>query len=256
MILGIDHIVIAGPDLDALASAFAAIGFNVAAGGRHPIGSYNRLIGFEDGSYIELLSFYEDSPAHYWWEAVHGRGGGLIDFCMRTDDIEADYALFRAQGVRMSPLVGLSRLRDDGYRLAWRNNEIRGLYQGLIPFLIEDETPRSERVPKETRHDNGVIGIDSITLVASDIDLARRIMSAALNQPGQPTRDAALNASGRAYRAGPHGLEYLTPDAEDSPLAEHIALNKPLPYRIRLKTGGKMRTVDPGSAAGARIEFV
>lgn len=256
MIQGIDHIVIAGPDLDDLTATFKSLGFNVVGGGRHPIGSYNRLIGLQDGAYIELLSFYEPSPKHYWWDAVYCKGGGLIDFCMATNDIRADYAVFEAQGVEMSPLVGLSRVRFDGYQLSWLNNEIYGQYQGLIPFIIEDETPREERVPKENEHANGVTGIDMITLAANDIDRAQGIMNAALGETGEPTRDAALRASGVVYQAGPHRLEYLTPDDESSPLQGHIALNRPVPYRIRFKTSGEKRIVDPASAAGARIEFV
>ena len=103
MIQSIDHIVIAGTDLDDLTATFKSLGFNVGDGGRHPIGSYNMLIGLQDGAYIELLSFYEPSPKHYWWDAVHSKGGGLIDFCMATDDIRADYAVVEAQGVEMSP---------------------------------------------------------------------------------------------------------------------------------------------------------
>ena len=71
MIRGIDHIVIAGRDLDALTDTYRSLGFNVVGGGKHPIGSYNALIGLADGAYIELLSFYEPSPNHYWWDAVH-----------------------------------------------------------------------------------------------------------------------------------------------------------------------------------------
>ncbi len=256
MLLGIDHIVIAGPDLDELTATFKALGFNVVSGGRHPIGSYNRLIGLQDGAYIELLSFYEESPKHYWWDAVHRKGGGLIDFCMQTDDIRADYAVFASQGVEMSPLVGLSRVRDDGYRLAWLNNEIYDPFQGLIPFVIEDETPRDERVPKENEHSNGVIGIDAITLVARDLDLARPIMSAALGGEGEHVRDDALKGAGVVFEVGTHRLEYLSPDDESCPLHEHIAQNRPVPYRIRFKTTGRKFAVDPGSAAGARIEFV
>ncbi len=256
MILGIDHIVIAGPDLDALTVTFKALGFKVVGGGRHPIGSFNSLIGLADGAYIELLSFYEPSPKHYWWDAVHERGGGLIDFCVQTDDIHTDYAVFVQQGVEMSPLVGLSRERVDGYHLSWLNNEIYGAFQGLIPFLIEDETPREERVPKENRHVNGVTGIASITLATRDVDMANRIMSAALGVDGEPTRDAALNASGFVFEIGPHRLEYLQPDDESSPLAEHIACKRPVPYRIRFKTEGEKRMVAPGEAAGARIEFI
>lgn len=256
MLLGIDHIVIAGPDLDDLTATFKALGFNVVGGGRHPIGSYNRLVGLGDGAYIELLSFYEESPKHYWWDAVHRKGGGLIDFCMGTDDIRADYAVFKAQGVEMSRLVGLSRLRHDGYCLAWLNNEIYDPYQGLIPFIIEDETPREQRVPKENEHANGVIGIDTITLAARDLNLAGRIMKAALGAEGEQVQDDALQASGIVFKVGPHRLEYLSPDGEGSPLYEHIAQNRPVPYRIRFKTHGRKYTVDPASAAGARIEFV
>ena len=256
MIVGIDHLVIAGPDLDALTAAFRALGFAVAGGGRHPIGSYNTLIGLQDGAYIELLSFYEDSPQHYWWEAVHGRGGGLIDFCMQTDDIEADYAAFAAQGVEMSPLVGLSRERFDGYQLAWRNNEIYGRCQGLIPFIIEDKTPRAERVPKENQHPNQVIGIDSITLAAGELALAQGVMEAALGQSGQPVRDEALGAAGICFEVGGQRIEYLCPNDADSPLSQHLAANAPLPYRLRLKTAGEKKSIAPQDAAGVRIELV
>ena len=253
MIHGIDHIVIAGPDLDGLTAVFEANGFTVVGGGKHPIGSYNNLIGLDDGAYIELLSFYDDSPKHYWWDAVHKRGGGLIDFCMRTDDIRADYALFKAQGVEMSPLVGLSRVRVDGYQLSWLNNEVYGVYQGLIPFVIEDKTPREERVPKEKTHVNGVKGIDTVSLAARDLESARRIMGAVLGQVGEPVNDEDLNASGVAFQAGPHRLEYLAPNDASSPLHKHIAANMPVPYRIRFRTDGEPGTIPPEDAAGVRI---
>lgn len=256
MILGIDHIVIAGEALQPLADTFTGLGFSVVGGGEHPIGSYNKLIGLGDGAYIELLSFYRQSPDHYWWDAVHSRGGGLIDFCMRTDDIRGDYAVFQEQGVEMSPLVGLSRVRFDGYQLAWLNNEIYGQHQGLIPFIIEDETPRAERVPKENRHANGVCGIDTITLVARDLQLAQHIMSAALGSAGEAVQDIELRARGVVYEAGGHRLEYLTPLDERSPLHDHLEAEKPLPWRIRFKTTGEPGVIAPDTAAGVRLELI
>ena len=256
MIRGIDHIIIAGPDLDDLTATFKSLGFNVVGGGRHPIGSYNTLIGLQDGAYIELLSFYEESPKHYWWDAVQVKGGGLIDFCMQTDDIRTDYTTFEGEGVEMSPLVGLSRVRFDGYQLSWLNNEIYGDYQGLIPFIIADETPREERVPKETEHENQVTGIDTITLAAPDLDLAKRIMIAALGDSGSEVRDDELNASGVVYEVGTHSLEYLSPDDDSSPLHAHIDANAPVPFRVRFNTEGEKRTLSSSDAAGVRIEFV
>ncbi len=256
MLIGIDHIVIAGPDLDKLTAAFEAIGFHVVAGGRHPIGSYNTLIGLQDGAYVELLSFYEESPGHYWWDAVHVRGGGLIDFCMQTDDIQSDYAAFAVQGLEMSGLVGLSRERFDGYHLAWVNNEVYGQYQGLIPFIIADKTPREERVPQQHQHDNRVTGIDTLTLAASDLERAQAIMSAALGKAGTPVVDEALKAVGIVFEVGTHRLEYLQPKDDSSPLHRHILQNAPVPWRIRFKTTGQKKSFAPQNTAGVRIEFV
>ncbi|MCY3832749.1 MAG: VOC family protein [Chloroflexi bacterium] len=207
-------------------------------------------------SSISCIHQIRQSPNHYWWDAVHVKGGGLIDFCLRTDDIRGDYAIFEEQGVEMSPLVGLSRVRFDGYHLSWLNNEIYGQYQGLIPFIIEDETAREERVPKETEHENGVMGIESITLAARDLDLASRIMQAALSKPGAAVEDERLAARGLVFELGSHQLEYLTPADMSSPLHEHIARNRPVPYRIRFKTAGAKFIAAPQNAAGSLVEFI
>src|SRR3972149_5643300 len=85
MLRGIDHLVVVVPDLAAAAKSYAALGFSVVPGGRHPVGTHNQLIAFADGSYIELIAFYEKTAEDKWWGPLQ-RGGGLGDFCMQTDD--------------------------------------------------------------------------------------------------------------------------------------------------------------------------
>ena len=82
---------------------------------------------------------------------------------MATDDIGADHAAFRAGGVECSDLIEGGRARPDGYQVKWINNKVEGDWQGLIPFIIEDVTPRAERLPRETAHENGVTGIESLS---------------------------------------------------------------------------------------------
>ena len=178
MITGIDHIVIVVKSLERAIETYRGLGFTVVEGGKHPYGSYNALIGFADGSYIELLSFYEESPNHVWWDLLHERGGGLVDFCMATDDIRADHAAFRAQGVECSELVKGGRSRPDGYTVKWINNKVEGKWQGLIPFIIEDVTPREERLPRETEHANGVTGIERVSFATGDVARYTGVMSA------------------------------------------------------------------------------
>ncbi|MBI2155157.1 MAG: VOC family protein [Candidatus Rokubacteria bacterium] len=118
MLRGIDHLVVVVPDLAAASRNYEQLGFTVVPGGRHPVGTHNALISFTDGSYIELIAFYEPSPDHRWWAPLQ-KGGGLVDFCMQTDDLRGDTAMFRQAGVQIDDPKPLSRVRPDGYKLSW-----------------------------------------------------------------------------------------------------------------------------------------
>lgn len=255
MILGIDHIVIAVHTLDSAMERYRELGFSVVEGGAHPFGSHNALIGFEDGSYIELLGFYEESPAHPWWDLLHKRGGGLIDFCMATDDIRADLAAFHAGGVAAGDLSEGGRQRPDGYQVRWINNKVSGEFQGLMPFIIEDLTPRVERLPSETTHANGVTGIHCLGLATADAGRQAAIMGAVLKQGGLTVKDDALRASGVRFTIGAHMLEYLSPNDALSPLRAHLAANAPAPYRVSFKTEGPSATFSAEQTEGVKLEL-
>lgn len=256
MITGIDHIVIVVKSLERAVETYRGLGFTVVEGGRHPYGSQNALIGFADGSYVELLGFYEESPAHAWWDLLHGRGGGLVDFCMATDDIRGDLAALRAQGALCGDLVEGARARPDGFQVKWINNKVSGADQGLIPFIIEDVTPRAERLPTARQHANGVTGIDCLTLVAEDIARYAGIMSAALKAEGQAAADQDLGASGFRFEAGTHALEYLAPDRRDSRLRAQLRAQIPATYRVRFKTTGAARTFGGDETEGVRMALL
>ena len=256
MILGIDHIVIAVHALDSAMKTYRRLGFSVVDGGSHPYGSHNALIGFKDGSYIELLGFYEESPAHPWWDLLHKRGGGLIDFCLATDDIRADLAAFRAAGVAAGDLTEGGRKRPDGYEVQWINNKVGGEFQGVLPFIIEDVTPRAERLPRETTHPNGATGIHCLSLATADLAKHSGILGAVLKQKGQVFSADDLGASGVRYDLGSHFLEYLSPSDPASPVRAHLASSAPAPYGVSFKTTGSSATFEPEQTEGVRISLV
>ena len=253
MITGIDHIVIAVQSLERAIASYRALGFTVVAGGRHPFGSHNALIGFADGSYIELLAFFEDSPAHPWWALLHERGGGLVDFCMASDDIRADLERLRAAGVAAGELTEGGRRRPDGYEVRWINNKVTGALQGLVPFLIEDVTPRRERLPTQTSHENGVTGIGRIRLATADLQGCVDAMSEGLRQEAESQQDAALDAVAARFTVGGHRLEYLSPRSESGPVQAHLAANRPAPYGVDFRTLGESRSFSLEETEGARI---
>lgn len=179
----LDHIVIVDRDLDVMVRQAESLGFTVVPGGEHAGGmTHNALIAFRDGSYIELIAFIdpEQRSTHRWWPRLW-KGGGLVDFALLCGDLESDVAEIRTRGLDIPNVVDNGRLRPDGQRLEWRQSfpqEVVG--ETGMPFLIEDVTPRSLRVPHEeheTTHRNGVTGIAGVTLLVDDLVTASRSLA-------------------------------------------------------------------------------
>lgn len=256
MLTGIDHIVIAVPDLAAASKSYADLGFTVVAGGRHPVGTHNALIAFTDGSYIELIAFYERNTEHKWWRPLQ-LGGGLVDFCMQTDDLLADTRAFRRAGVQIDDPSPLSRVRPDGYELKWVLSIPRVGFRAVAPFLIQDETPRDERVPRQHRHGNGVTGLSTLIVAVDDTTRVRGWYATALGEPGGDVVRDDLDAVGARFTIGPHTLEFLQPREPSSPLTAWLRTRGPAPYAATLTTAAAARgPFDPARTAGARLSLV
>lgn len=255
MLIGLDHIVIAAVNLDEAIKSYRELGFSVVPGGRHPVGTYNGLISLADGSYIELISFYRENPEHRWWRALQ-KGGGLVDFCMQTDDLAGDTLKLRNAGVNIADPVPWSRTRPDGYQLKWLLSLAAEPHRGIAPFLIQDETPREERVPREVAHKNGAIGISIVTAAVEDLAGLRRWYKSVLGYDGKPLQREELKAEGVRFRIGPHFFDFLKPLTEESPLAAWIKTHGPSPFSATLRTGsGKPAPLDKDLTHGAALSF-
>jgi catechol 2,3-dioxygenase-like lactoylglutathione lyase family enzyme len=256
MLKGIDHLVIAVPDLETARKSYGDLGFTVVTGGRHPVGTHNALIAFRDESYLELIAFYEPNPKHKWWEPLQ-KGGGLVDVCCVTDELRGDTAAFRRAGLEIDDPSPLSRTRPDGYQLRWVLSIPQVGSRGVAPFLIEDETPREERVPRTMTHPNGVTGVDGIVIAVDDVARVRRWYAKALGQPGQDVERPDLDAAGARFTVGPHTFEILAARGARSPLAAWVAARGPSPYAATLRSAGEGRgPLDPAKTGGARLTLV
>lgn len=253
---GIDHLVIMFPELAQAIRRYTELGFTVTPGGEHPGGTHNALIAFVDGAYLELIAFKKPNTAHRWWAPAQA-GGGLVDFCLATSDLAGDLAAFRGAGARMGDPTPGARRRPDGYEVAWRLAIPEGSDRFQVPFLIEDVTPRAERVPGATKHANGVTGVDRVTVAVRDLDRLRALWAGVLGVPTQPVDASSDEADVRArYHVGAHTLEFLRPTSRASPLAHWLATRGPAPYALALRAStGSTATLDEPTA-GARIQLL
>jgi catechol 2,3-dioxygenase-like lactoylglutathione lyase family enzyme len=256
MITAIDHLIIAVRDLETAIESYRQLGFSVVPGGRHPVGTHNALIAFADESYLELIAFYHDNPEHRWWTALQ-RGGGFVDFCLRTDDLIADTDRLRQAGVSIDDPKGQSRVRPDGVELSWVFSLSTGVHRGVAPFLIRDETPREERVPRETDHANGATGIASVTVAVDDVRTVGGWYEKALGQPAREIQREDVNGTGVRFMIGPHRFDFVAPRGPGSPLADWLGAHGPSPYAAALRApGGPARMFDPERTLGARLSLV
>lgn len=175
MIHGIDHLVIISADLEKAIADAGQAGFTVVAGGTHKDGNtHNALVAFKDGSYIELIAPTSgiEGKSHRWFPRL-AKGEGLVDLCLASDDLEADTARIREHGRHYSDPVENGRKRLDGVELRWKGSMPPGeAGESDWPFLIEDVTPRENRVstdPAETTHENGALGIAGVTILTHDL---------------------------------------------------------------------------------------
>lgn len=235
MILGIDHLVIVVKNLEHAAEDYRKLGFTVVPGGQHPVGSHNALISFRDGSYLEIIAFYREAIDHRWWDPLK-KGERLVDFCFQTDDLRGDTAKLQAAGVAINNPVPWSRKRPDGFELKWLLALATGTHRGVAPFLIEDVTPRTERVPQEFDHVNRVVGIEKVTIAVGELGPIAAWYSALLGDVGEPMRTEHLGAEGLRFRAGQHIIEFLAPRQAASPLINWLREFGPSPYAVALNS--------------------
>ena len=170
MSLSLDHVVIHVTDLEAAIADFSAIGFNVQRGGQHAEGAtHNALVGFADGSYLELIAFLKPNSGHRWAYAAERGLQGFVDFALLPSQMGAVIDAARGRGLNYRGPSPGGRLRPDGERLQW---QIGTAPAPDLPFLCGDITARALRVPEgDVRvHGNGVQGVAAITVAVADVD--------------------------------------------------------------------------------------
>jgi catechol 2,3-dioxygenase-like lactoylglutathione lyase family enzyme len=151
MLIGIDHILIAVEDLDIAIETYERLGFQVLRGGKHPnMGTHNALVPLADGSYLELIGVWDRelaAQAAPYILATLERENRLARFALESDNLDGDVAAMRARGFDIGDAQAGERERPDGQKVAWRSAfpaDVR------FPFVIQDVTPRTTRVPAPT----------------------------------------------------------------------------------------------------------
>jgi hypothetical protein len=175
---------------------------------------------------------------------------------MQTNDLHADTRKLREAGVAINDPVPWSRTRPDGYELKWLLSLAQGGNRGVAPFLIQDTTPREERIPQAFQHKNDVTGIDTLAIAVGELSKVRRWYCTVLGFAGTAITDSALGAEGLRYKVGPHTLDLLIPSKPESRLVNWLRNFGPSPYAAKLRSSSPSSLkLDAKLTHGARLSL-
>jgi catechol 2,3-dioxygenase-like lactoylglutathione lyase family enzyme len=260
MLIGIDHLVILVRNLEKAVDTYRDLGFQVLQGGQHPYGTHNALVTFQDGSYLELIAFMEpEKPHDHRWYRFLDRPG-LVDFAIGTDDLEIELGRVRGAGVSYEGPKPGARKRPDGQQLEWRTAPPPDDRAGELPFLIDDISERTLRVPggDAAEHANGVTGIQSLVVAVRDLDEATEEYEALLARQAFRDTHEELGADIARLRCGTHEIILAYPTTPSSPLVEQIRSRGDGPFQVTLVAKDKIITSewDPAKTEGVRFVVV
>ena len=250
----IDHATVAGRDLKVLQAALQKAGIATVYGGAHTNHATEMaLVSFPDGSYLELMGIQPQADAAavqaHEWSRFLTSDAGPCAWALREANLAAEVARLRAAGVTVSEPAPGGRKRPDGVTLAWQSSSIGDAIRGtFFPFLIQDKTPREQRVyPQGKPVTREFRGIARVVIAVRNLDEAiKRYRQAYGVPPPIKQVDAdfgaqlALLGSGTVVLAAPlNGQSWLAERLDkvgEAPCAFVLAANNPRKWNAASKT--------------------
>lgn len=184
---GIDHLVLAGHDLDAMRDAYAGLGFTLAPRAQHPFGTANTAVQLH-GSYLELLAVTKPQDV---FEAQNGtfsfpafnrdylaRHEGFSMLALGTQDAAAEIAGWSTAGLQTYAPFDFSRMaampdgseKRIGFSLAYTATPAA---PWLGHFACQHHAPEYFAQPQFQKHANTARAIRDVWIAGEGaLDLA------------------------------------------------------------------------------------
>jgi hypothetical protein len=221
------------------------------------------LISFPDGSYLELMGIQPradaEAVARHEWSGFLKGDAGPCAWALREQDLAREVARLKSAGVTVSDPAKSGRQRPDGVRLEWQisnlGDEVRGTF---LPFLIQDLTPREQRVyPQGKPVTASFSGIARVVIGVRRLDEAVKHYRQAFGLP-EPVRqaDGEFGAQLAILRGSPVVL--AAPLNAQSWLAERLAKfgEGPCAFVLAAADAAKWKTGTRSEWAGAQIGWL
>ena len=186
--------------------------FTLSPGGRHGDNkTENKLVIFQDGTYLELIAFINDDPEKrkgHWWDKPYG----VVDFALTSSE-PIDYEALKQRLEKSGSDISYAEPKrggrvTNGNEIKWRVTFPEKVSRGNVPFFCEDITKRELRVPvskESTDHPCKALGMAGVTLDIKG-DLLKNLSAA-----NSAVLDENEGDGGRYRLGAPNKIEKLMP---------------------------------------------
>jgi hypothetical protein len=172
--LELDHVSVCGSNLDALRQEFTDVGLAPDFGGPHGNGiTQMAAIGFDDGTYIELIAPIKPGvTTGSDWAKFMSDDAVTCAWAVGTNVLLQEVDRLKKAGVPVTAPERGSRKRPDGMSIEWMTAAVgSGTHGSTYPFIIEDQTPRAWRVQTSASvHGAPVSGVELVVVAVSNLD--------------------------------------------------------------------------------------
>jgi hypothetical protein len=274
-VLELDHVSVCGSNLDVLRQAFTDVGLTPDFGGPHGNGvTQMAFIGFDDQTYLELIAPVKPGVTEgSEWAKFMAADAGPCAWAVGTNVLLQEVDRLKKAGIAVKTPERGSRKRPDGMSVEWTIVDVGSGTQGsVLPFMIEDETPRPWRVQtSESVKGAPVSGVENVVLGVNNLDAAIALFRKAYgwsqplveNQkdfgklayfPGEPVILAAPNGgwlSDRLSKSGEAPVAYLLGTRDFAAATKKYKLSSGKPW-----FGQRVGWFDAGKLKGVRLGVI
>jgi len=173
-VLEVDHTSICGSNLDTLRQMFTDVGLTPDFGGPHGNGiTQMAAVGFDDGTYIDLIAPVKaGATSGSNWAKFMSEDAVTCAWAVGTNVLLQEVDRLKKAGIAVTTPERGSRKRPDGMSVEWMTADVgSGSPGSVMPFIIEDETPRAWRVQTSASVQGApVAGVEDIVIAVSNLD--------------------------------------------------------------------------------------
>jgi hypothetical protein len=276
VMLELDHTSVCGSNLDTLRQAFTDVGMTPDFGGPHGNGiTQMALIGFDDGTYLELIAPIKAGvTTGSDWAKFMTEEAATCAWAVTSNVLLQEVDRLKKVGIPVTAPAAGSRKRPDGMSVEWQKADVgSGTPGSVLPFIIEDETPRAWRVQTSASVAGApVSGVANVVLGVSNLDASIALFRKAYGWsdpviekdkefgklayfPGEPVILAAANGGGwlseRIAKYGESPVAYLLGTRDFAAAVKKYKLSGNKTW-----FGQKVGWFDAGKLKGVRLAVI